>query len=339
MAVSSFSSVSDDVHVRRWKYDVFVSFRGEDTGGGFVSHLLRAFKQKSISTSVDAEDMCRGDRLSEELRKHIQQSRLSIVVFSQNYASSRRCLRELAQMVEQVKMTGQVLVPVFYGVEPYVVRRATGPFAEAFARYDCEMEEEEVCTWRKALTAAANYFGWYIENYRDDAELIEEIVQCVFNKLIHWSSFDGGWKYDVFLNFRGEDTRKSFCSHLYKTLYQKVINTFMDDEELRKGNSLSELLKCIKQSRVSIVVFSADYASSTWCLKELVQILKCMDEQNQMVVPVFYEVDPSQVCRPEAFTKHDRDSKVEMEEVQSWMSALTRATNLTLPRWDSRNYE
>ncbi|TQD97375.1 hypothetical protein C1H46_016954 [Malus baccata] len=113
----------------------------------------------------------------------------------------------------------------------------------------------------------------------------------------------------------------------------------MDDEELRKGNSLSELLKCIKQSRVSIVVFSADYASSTWCLKELVQILKCMDEQNQMVVPVFYEVDPSQVCRPEAFTKHDRDSKVEMEEVQSWMLALTRATNLTLPRWDSRNYD
>lgn len=113
----------------------------------------------------------------------------------------------------------------------------------------------------------------------------------------------------------------------------------MDDEELRKGNSLSELLKCIKQSRVSIVVFSEDYASSTWCLKELVQILKCMDEQNQIVIPVFYEVDPSQVCKPEAFTKHDCDSKVEKEEVQSWMSALTRATNLTLPRWDSRNYE
>ena len=124
--------------------------------------------------------------------------------------------------------------------------------------------------------------------------------------MIRRSSFEGGWKYDVFLNFRGDDTRKSFTSHLYKALYQKVINTFMDDEELRKGNSLSELLKCIKQSRVSIVVFSADYASSTWCLKELVQILKCMDEQSQIVVPVFYEVDPSQVCKEEAFTKTSR---------------------------------
>ncbi|XP_068316351.1 disease resistance protein RPV1-like [Pyrus communis] len=336
MAVSSFSSVSDDL---RWKYDVFVSFRGEDTGRGFVSHLLRAFKQKSISTSVDAEDICRGDCLSEELRKRVQRSRLSIVVFSKNYASSRWCLRELVQMVEQVKMTGQVLVPVFHGVDPSDVRKARGAFCAAFARYDCEMEQEEVRTWRGALAAATDRFGWNIQDYRDDAELIEEIVQFVFNKLIGLSSFEGGWKYDVFLNFRGEDTRKSFSSHLYKALYQKRINTFMDDEELRKGNSLSELLKCIKQSRVSIVVFSEDYASSTWCLKELVQILKCMDEQNQIVIPVFYEVDPSQVCKPEAFTKHDRDSKVEKEEVQSWMSALTRATNLTLPRWDSRNYE
>lgn len=192
----------------------------------------------------------------------------------------------------------------------------------------------DITTWGNC---AVLFLKFHI--YRDDAELIEEIVQCVFNKLIGWSSFEGGWKYDVFLNFRGEDTRKSFSSHLYKALYQKRINTFMDDEELRKGNSLSELLKCIKQSRVSIVVFSEDYASSTWCLKELVQILKCMDEQNQIVIPVFYEVDPSQVCKPEAFTKHDRDSKVDKEEVQSWMSALTRATNLTLPRWDSRNYE
>lgn len=163
MAVSSFSSVSDDL---RWKYDVFVSFRGEDTGRGFVSHLLRAFKQKSISTSVDAEDICRVDRLSEELRKRVQQSRLSIVVFSKNYASSRWCLRELVQMVEQVKMTGQVLVPVFHGVDPSHVRRAWGAFGEAFERYDCEMEQEEVRTWRGALAAATDRFGWNIQDYR-----------------------------------------------------------------------------------------------------------------------------------------------------------------------------
>ncbi|KAM2975743.1 hypothetical protein FF1_001871 [Malus domestica] len=113
------------------------------------------------------------------------------------------------------------------------------------------------------------------------------------------SSSDSSWKYDVFLNFRGEDTRKIFIGHLYKALNQKAINTFIDGEELRKGNDLSELLTAIADSRLSIVVFAENYASSTWCLKELVQILECMDTQKQIVVPDFYEVDPSDIRKLE----------------------------------------
>ncbi|RXI08501.1 hypothetical protein DVH24_022645 [Malus domestica] len=63
------------------------------------------------------------------------------------------------------------------------------------------------------------------------------------------------WKYDVFINFRGEDTHRGFVSHLYKALYQKAINTYIDAEELRKGNDLSQLLTAIRDSSVSIVVF------------------------------------------------------------------------------------
>ncbi|KAB2599025.1 TMV resistance protein N-like [Pyrus ussuriensis x Pyrus communis] len=156
------------------------------------------------------------------------------------------------------------------------------------------------------------------------------------------SSSGSPWKYDVFLNFRGEDTRRCFVSHLYKALNQKAISTFIDAEGLRKGNDLSQLLTAIQDSRVSIVVFSQKYASSTWCLKELVQILDCMDRKNQMVVPVFYEVDPSHVRKAEssfaeAFAKHEGHSNADMEEVRSWRSALTRATNLT--GWDSKNCE
>ncbi|XP_048439811.1 disease resistance protein RPV1-like isoform X1 [Pyrus x bretschneideri] len=156
------------------------------------------------------------------------------------------------------------------------------------------------------------------------------------------SSSGSPWKYDVFLNFRGEDTRRCFVSHLYKALNQKAISTFIDAEGLRKGNDLSQLLTAIQDSRVSIVVFSQKYASSTWCLKELVQILDCMDRKNQMVVPVFYEVDPSHVRKAEssfaeAFAKHEGHSNADMEEVRRWRSALTRATNLT--GWDSKNCE
>ncbi|CAN6722755.1 unnamed protein product [Malus baccata var. baccata] len=150
------------------------------------------------------------------------------------------------------------------------------------------------------------------------------------------------WTYDVFLNFRGEDTRRSFVSHLYRALDRKAIHTFIDAEELRKGNHLSDLLTAIRNSRVSIVVFSPNYASSTWCLKELVQILECMDSDGQTVVPVFYDVDPSHVRNrkrsfEEAFARHELDSAAEMAEVQSWKSALTRACNLS--GWDSQNYK
>ena len=150
------------------------------------------------------------------------------------------------------------------------------------------------------------------------------------------------WNYDVFINFRGEDTRKIFVGHLYRALKQKAITTFVDSQELRKGNDLSKLLTAIQDSRLSIVVFSEHYASSTWCLKELVEILRCMDTQNQIVVPVFYQVDPSHVRKlkrsfAQAFTKQEEDSNTNTEEVQSWRSALTRATNLS--GWDSRNYQ
>ncbi|XP_050101788.1 disease resistance protein RPV1-like isoform X1 [Malus sylvestris] len=154
------------------------------------------------------------------------------------------------------------------------------------------------------------------------------------------SIFD--WKYDVFLNFRGEDTRKIFVSHLYKALVQNAVNTFIDAEELRKGNDLSQLLTSIRDSRLSIVVFSQNYASSTWCLKELVQILQCMDQKKQIVIPIFYEVDPSHVRKlegsfGEAFSKHEHDPNADMEEVRQWRSALQRAPNLS--GWDSRNYQ
>ncbi|XP_062001634.1 TMV resistance protein N-like [Rosa rugosa] len=155
------------------------------------------------------------------------------------------------------------------------------------------------------------------------------------------SSFGRGWKYDVFLSFRGEDTRKIFVGHLYKALTQKAINTFIDSEELRKGNHLSELLKAINESRFSIIVFSQNYASSTWCLKELVTILECMKTNKQIVVPIFYQVAPSDVRKlqsffAEAFARHDRDPDIHSEEVHRWRSALTEATNLS--GWDSRHY-
>ena len=110
------------------------------------------------------------------------------------------------------------------------------------------------------------------------------------------SSSSRKWKYDVFLSFRGEDTRKSFIDHLYTTLKQKGIFGFRDDEELERGKPIKpELLEAIEESLYAIVILSKNYASLTWCLDELVKIMECKDKIGLIVHPIFYDVDPFEV--------------------------------------------
>ncbi|XP_021803716.1 toll/interleukin-1 receptor-like protein, partial [Prunus avium] len=95
--------------------------------------------------------------------------------------------------------------------------------------------------------------------------------------------------HDVFLSFRGEDTRQSFTSHLYHALIEKGIDTFMDDEKLKRGKPIGpELMKAIEESRFAVVILSRDYASSTWCLDELAHIVDCKKEKELQIFPVFY---------------------------------------------------
>ena len=75
----------------------------------------------------------------------------------------------------------------------------------------------------------------------------------------------------------------------------KKIKIFIDDEANRGDEISLALLNAIEASKISIVIFSKNYASSKWCLDELVKILECKNCNGQMVVPVFYHVHPSDV--------------------------------------------
>ena len=104
------------------------------------------------------------------------------------------------------------------------------------------------------------------------------------------------WIHDVFLSFRGIDTRSSFTSHLYASLLNSGIKVFMDNDSLQRGDRIStSLLRAIEQSQIVVVVFSRNYADSRWCLDELVKIMECYNTIGQVVLPVFYNVDPSKV--------------------------------------------
>ena len=102
------------------------------------------------------------------------------------------------------------------------------------------------------------------------------------------SSSTSQCSYDVFLSFRGEDTRYRFTGHLYHALKEKCIETFIDDDGLERGKEITPaLLKTIEKSKVAIVILSINYPSSTFCLEELVKILECMKQKGQIVLPIF----------------------------------------------------
>ncbi|CAJ2634026.1 unnamed protein product [Trifolium pratense] len=107
-------------------------------------------------------------------------------------------------------------------------------------------------------------------------------------------------QWQIFISFRGEDTRYSFTGFLYDALCRGGFKTFMDVDGLHKGDQISPaLINAIEASRLSIVVLSENYASSSWCLDELAKIIECMQSRNQLVWPIFYKVEPTNIRKLE----------------------------------------
>ncbi|XP_048131464.1 disease resistance protein RPV1-like [Rhodamnia argentea] len=105
-----------------------------------------------------------------------------------------------------------------------------------------------------------------------------------------------GNRYEVFLSFRGPDTRYGFTDHLYHGLLNAGIDTFRDDDELCQGQDIRPaLVAAITDSKILIPVFSESYGTSDWCLDELVQMMERKNNNGQIVLPVFYKVKPYDV--------------------------------------------
>ncbi|KAI9087300.1 hypothetical protein K1719_030770 [Acacia pycnantha] len=176
VAASSSSSSSSSK-----KYEVFLSFRGEDTHRSFTSHLHTALCLKGIETFVDYR-LPKGDDIFQSLIQAIEDSSLSVIVFSKNYASSKWCLNELIEILRCKKEKGKLVVPIFYEVDPSHVRHQRGAYEKAFAQH-LKKNPNKVDEWRQALSETANLVGWH--NFRNEAELIQNIADDIIKKLNH----------------------------------------------------------------------------------------------------------------------------------------------------------
>ncbi|KAJ9178371.1 hypothetical protein P3X46_010259 [Hevea brasiliensis] len=184
--MASSSSSSSSINPQWKKYDAFISFRGADIRKGFLSHLYEALSRKQICAFKD-DKLDRGQEISPALLKTIENSRVSIVIFSENYAYSQWCLDELVKILECQETTGQIVLPVFYQVDPSDVQDLTGRFGDALAQHKKNFRDclEKVESWSCALKGTANISGWDSRNIESESKLIEEIVNDIGKKLNH----------------------------------------------------------------------------------------------------------------------------------------------------------
>ncbi|KAL7615769.1 hypothetical protein Lser_V15G02970 [Lactuca serriola] len=158
-----------------------------------MDHLHKALLDANISTFLDDKEIETGGELKLELESAIKTSRASVIVLSQNYASSSWCLDELVLILEQRMRSNQIVIPIFYHVEPTHIKKQESTFGVAIAEHRQKMEKmtnankrsqfaQKIERWTNALTQVANLKGMYAKG-RKEKEFVEEIVKDIYRRL------------------------------------------------------------------------------------------------------------------------------------------------------------
>ncbi|XVF78230.1 hypothetical protein PTKIN_Ptkin14bG0113600 [Pterospermum kingtungense] len=170
--------------ISRQKYDVFLSFRGEDSLKKFIDHLNAALKRNGIVTFTDVSREEAGKDIKPEIFKAIQGSWCSLIIFSKAYFCSGWCLDELGEIVKQKAERGHKVFLIFYNVDPSDLRKLTGRVEEAFLKLEERYKEniDKINRWRTVLTEVANIKGWHLSS-SNELEFVGDIAKKISTKL------------------------------------------------------------------------------------------------------------------------------------------------------------
>lgn len=161
-------------------YEVFLSFRGPDIREAFADELYNKLRDAGIKVFKDDEG--HGEEMKSELIDTITLSRVSIPIFSENYASSRWCLQELELMQKSTVSNRQIIFPIFYDVSPFDVRHQAGDFGRSFNLHEIDrVDSDTIETWRKSLQQVTGLRGAYLENTNagHKSKLVRDLVKQV----------------------------------------------------------------------------------------------------------------------------------------------------------------
>jgi len=149
-------------------------------------------------------------------------------------------------------------------------------------------------------------------------------------------------QYDVLINCDGEEIGRKFVSHLDSVLSTVGLTTLLHYDNAVKSTHIQQPI--LNLCRIVIVVFTKTYSESAWCLHQLQQIIEWHQTYCRHVLPVYYEIQPSDVRLQKgdfgkAFkaTAQRIFSEQELEHGMSrWSHALTKAANFF--GWDESNH-
>ncbi|KAB5524406.1 hypothetical protein DKX38_022155 [Salix brachista] len=169
--------VSSSPAALRLKWDVFLSFRGEDTRHGFTENLYESLSKEDIRVFLDNSGMAPGDEIDPTLMEAIEDSALSIIILSPRYANSHWCLEEVARICELRRL----ILPVFYQVDPSHIRRQKGPLEQDFMDHMERFGEEKVGKWREAMKKVGGISGFFVS---DDDRSEKQLIPLLGNRVL-----------------------------------------------------------------------------------------------------------------------------------------------------------
>ncbi|KAG2668027.1 hypothetical protein I3760_15G141400 [Carya illinoinensis] len=162
--------------------DIFLSYR-RDSNGDFIRHLTSALHRKRLNI-YEGDNLIGGEDILPALFKTIEESKISIVVFSENYTSPIWCLDELLTILECKESKQHKVLPVFYKVKPSTVQHQMNSFKDALDKHEDRFKDKaKVQRWKIALKQAADISGLHLTIEENESEFIMKIVEEVSRML------------------------------------------------------------------------------------------------------------------------------------------------------------
>ncbi|KAL6316977.1 hypothetical protein AAG906_024516 [Vitis piasezkii] len=159
-------------------YDVFLSFRGEDTARILLIIFITLWLHMAFTPSEMMKNL-RKERASNRVCLELSKDRRFYNYFLRKLCYLKWCLNELVNIIEHTALENNKVIPVFYHVKPSDVGHQSGSFEDAFFNHekDADQEKKELIEkWRIALKKAATLTGYH-------AEVIQKIREVIITRL------------------------------------------------------------------------------------------------------------------------------------------------------------